>query len=123
MVVVLKDLKNNRLYRWLTDKAPFIMLVLSGLSGLSYHFDFYPEVYFYLSDLVGYSVLSNLVMCRVYTSRKYCNSTRIAVLGLLFMNVTSMLGNFLDIYSPLYDTYIVVIILTMVGYVSYDRDK
>lgn len=122
-MVVLKDLKNNRLYRWITDKAPFIMLAVSGIAGFFSHFDFYPEVYFYLSDLIGYSLLTNLVMCRIYKSKKYCNSTRLAVYGLMFLNVTSMLGNFLQIYSPLYDTYIVVIMLAMIGYVSYDKDR
>lgn len=99
------------------------MLAISGLAGLLSYFDFYPEVYFYLSDLVGYSILSNLVMCRLYASKRYCNSTKLAVMGLIVMNISSMIGNFLDIYSPLYDTYIVVIILTIIGYVSYDKDR
>lgn len=98
------------------------MIGISGLAGLLSHFDFYPEIYFYLSDLVGYSILTNIVMCRVYISKRYCNSTRLAVYGLVFMNLTSIIGNFLEMYSPLYDTYILVFIILLIGYIKNDLE-
>lgn len=99
------------------------MLVLSGITGLMSHFDFYPEVYTYLSDLIGYSLLTNIVMYRIYRTRKYCNSTRLAVVGLIIMNIVSIAGHFLEMYSPLYDTYIVVMILMVVGYFINETDE
>ena len=96
------------------------MIAISGITGLLSHFNFYHEIYFYLSDLVGYSILTNIVMCKIYISKRYCNSTKLAVYGLVFMNLTSIIGNLLNMYSPLYDTYIFVFIILLIGYIKND---
>lgn len=99
------------------------MLALSGLTGLLYYFGFYSEIYNYLSDVMGYSILGNLVMYKYYSNKKFCDTTRIAVLGLIFMNLTSLAGYFVDMYSPLYDTYIFILIIGIIVFYKKEIEK
>lgn len=71
--------------------APFIMIIISGLSAYLWHQEYYPEIYKYLGDSMGYSILTNLVFLKYYQRKAYCNPTKIAVYGLLLMNVVSLL--------------------------------
>lgn len=101
----------------LTDIAPFIMLILTGITGAVSSSDLYNEYAIYLPDNVGYSLLACYILLkRVYNHPKYCDSTRIAVYGLMLMNVVSLLTIRTDFYNRLHDTAIAFVVMIVVFY-------
>lgn len=91
------------------DVAPFIMLGYSFLFAVSSYFAFYSDLFKYLADNLGYSVFTNVLMLSLYMNKKYCNSTRVAVYGLISLNLFNQLWLFLDINGYVYDIYIIII--------------
>jgi len=86
---------------------PFIMLGMTLICAISSYFDFYIDLFMYLPDLLGYSILTNMVFLYHFSFNKYCNVTRAAVWGLLVMNLVSIFTMNTDYYSSLYDLYII----------------
>ena len=100
-----------------TDIAPFILLILTGVTGLISSLGLYNPLATYLSDTIGYSLILNYILLkRVYNHPKYCDTTRIAVYGLMMMNVVSLITKNTRFYNTVHDTFITLIILSIVYY-------
>lgn len=100
-----------------TDIAPFILLILTGVTGLISSLEWYKPLSVYLFDTVGYSLVLNYILLRrVYNHPKYCNTTRIAVYGLMVMNLVSLVTKNTMFYNTVHDTFITLIILSIVYY-------
>ena len=106
----MKDSIINRVF----NVAPFLMIGVSLLSSLLYNLEFYPEIYLYLPDLFGYSILTDIVFIKVYFRSSFCNTTKIAVIGLIAINTVSLLTKNTDYYNSLYDVYISGVVLFLI---------
>lgn len=107
-----------------TDIAPFLMLVITGITGLCSSMGWYAEIYHYLSDTVGYSLLTCWILLkRVYNSKRYCNTSRWAVYGLMTMNVVSMLTIDTKYYNPIYDACIAFVVFVIVYFLTRKNDE
>ena len=95
--------------------TPFIMLGATFIFSFCSYLDFYTELFVYLPDILGYSILTNLVFLYHFSFNKYCNVTRSAIWGLLVMNIVSIATKNTEYYNVLYDIYIVAVtIITMI---------
>ena len=92
------------------DYAPFIMLLYSFIFAILSYFEFYYAWFKYLPDAVGYSIFTNIFMLTVYMNKKYCHATKIAVLGLISLNVLNLMYVTFNINGVLYDIYLILII-------------
>jgi len=92
------------------DIAPFIMLGYSFLFAISSYFSFYANWFKYLADTLGYSIFTNIVLLSLYLNVKYCNSTRVAVIGLISLNIFNLLWLCLGVDGTVYDIFIIIII-------------
>lgn len=95
-----------------------------GLTFLSTILDLttnYKDVYYYLPDLFGYSLITNLFMLSVYFNKAYCSATKIAVLGLAFMNVFSLVCISFNFYSICYNLAIELVIILVVCNLLIDK--
>ena len=90
---------------------PFIMVAVTFLCAVFSSWGFYSKLFVYLPDLLGYSILTNIVFLYHYSFRKYCNPTKICVAGLLIMNVVSMLTKGTQYYNIMNDIWITGIIV------------
>ena len=86
------------------------MLAISAICALCSYFSFYPSIFRYLPDLVGYSIITNLFMISVYMNKRYCDATKVCVLGLIALNMFSLISYGFEFYAPVYDLYIITII-------------
>ena len=93
------------------DKAPFILLAFNLLLIGCRYFDLYNPIYKYVGDIFGYSIITNIFMYSVYMNKKYCTSTKIAVIGLFSLNVLSLIWNAFKIDGSVYDFFIILIII------------
>ena len=91
---------------------PFIILFAVGLSAYLYRYEWYAEIEVYLANIFGFSIITNLVFAYLYFRKQFCIYTKIAVLGLLFMNLISIVYSSNDlIYNQMYDMYITLIVV------------
>ena len=74
------------------------MLFITAISGYCSSIEYYNVVFKYLGDLVGYSILTNIVFIFLYFRKSFCLQTKIAVIGLLFMNVLSIVFNYNEVF-------------------------
>ena len=93
------------------DKAPFILLAFNLLLIGCRFLDVYVYFYKYLGDLVGYSIVTNLFMLSVYMNKKYCTSTKIAVIGLIALNILNLIWLSFGIDGIVYDFVLLLIII------------
>ena len=100
-----------------SDTAPVVMLGITVMTAVMYHYDFYLDIYKYLPDTMGYSVLTNIVFLRMYWNKRFCNPTKASIIGLLAVNILSILTYGTEHYEPLYDIYVggAVIITILTG--------
>ena len=91
-----------------------MLLGLSFLCTLLDLFSNYELIYYYLPDVFGYSLFTNLFMTAVYCNKKYCSSIKVAVFGLITMNIFTLLGLGFGFYSIWYNIILELIILTVV---------
>lgn len=101
------------------DKIPFILLGFSLITTILSYFNIYLEIYKYLGDLVGYSILTGVFMYSVYMNKKYCTSTKIAVLGLITLNLFNIVYNAFNINGVIYDFFIIFITLIILTVYKY----
>lgn len=106
------------MYRKFIDIAPFLMLLITGVTAFSSSMEWYHKIFSYLPDTVGYSIITNLVFLKVYQNKKYCHSTRVAVYGLILMNVVSFLTKKTIYYNTLHDVYITIAVIFVVLYLK-----
>ena len=107
---ILKALKI--LFEALVNVTPFIMLFTTLLSGIFSETEIYSQIYSFLPDAIGYSILCNLVMVKLYFRKQFCFPTKVAVIGLICMNLTGLIyayygDSFYDIYTNMFDIIIV----------------
>tara|TARA_R110002020_G_scaffold334555_4_gene549835 strand:+ start:9816 stop:10145 length:330 start_codon:yes stop_codon:yes gene_type:complete len=94
---------------------PFLMLFVTAISGYCSSIDYYNVVFKYLGDIIGYSIVTNIVFMFLYFRKSFCLQTKIAVCGLLFMNVLSIFFSYNNIlYNGLYDFWITLILLVII---------
>lgn len=89
------------------EYIPFILLGLNLIFSILFYFEIYSVTYDYIGDTIGYSILTDLFMFSVYMNKRYCTSTKIAVVGLFLLNVISMLCKTADLDPFVYDIYII----------------
>lgn len=111
------------MYKNFVNIAPFVMLVITGLSGLFSSLGWYSVFFNYLPDLLGYSIFTNLIMLRVYNAKTYCHTTRLAVYGLIAMNLTSLITIDTKYYNPLYDVFITLVIFGIIYFLKFKNAK
>jgi len=102
------------------DIVPFIFLLINFLTAIASYFETEYKIAFkYLGDVFGYSILSCLFMLSVYSNRKYCNTTRVVVYGLIALNFFNLIWLFLGVNGIVYDIFIMIIILLTLTYYKY----
>lgn len=91
------------------------MLFITALSAIGSIYDYYSIVYEYLGDSVGYSLTTNAVFVFLYFRKSFCVQTKIAVGGLIAMNVVSLAltGSDNYLYSKAFDLWLILIITVL----------
>lgn len=101
---------------WIRNLTPFFLLFASLISVLLSYFEFYNKYNFaiyYIGNFTGFSIVTDIFMYSVYMNRKYCTSTKVAVIGLFALNITSMLCTFFNQKTDYYDIAILFITFTI----------
>lgn len=112
------------MFRTIRHKAPFILLGLSALLAVAKYYEFYAGWFVYLGDLIGYSIFTSLFMMSVYMNNRYCNATKITVLGLIALNMYNLASVGFNFYAPIYDFYIIGIVLAiLIAYKIQPKEK
>ena len=97
--------------RFIREYAPFIILGYNTIFAVGSYFGFYKYwLDYFLGDLFGYSVFTNLFMLTVYMNKKYCAATKICVIGLIALNLSSIIYKVCNINGLVYDIYLLVIV-------------
>lgn len=114
--MVTKQIKKvtQKVFERVVNIAPFIMLFASAITGFLSSIDFYSKVYVYLPDSIGYSLLTDLLMIKIYWRRSYCSPTKMAVVGLITMNILSIAFKNTAAYNPIYDMYVAIACLSVI---------
>ena len=99
---------HKKLFRLFPTIVIYLAVVISFISNFI-DLDFY-----LLSDVIGYSISTNLLILYFLIKLKYCIHTRIAVCNLIALNVFSLLNSF-DIidYDTYYETYDLITLIIM----------
>lgn len=88
------------------------MLGVTGWSGYVSSTQGYKTIFPYLGDILGYSILTNIVFIFLYFRKSFCVPVKVAVLGLLGMNMVSIIfKGFGATYNGMYDFYITLFIV------------
>ena len=66
------------------------MVLYSLASSFCKYFEFYKDWFKYLPDILGYSLFSNLALYLLFFNKKYCTTTKIAVISLFAINLISI---------------------------------
>jgi len=91
------------------------MLFVSALSGVFSSYEFYKYVEIYLGDIIGYSIITNIVFIFLYFRKSFCKQVKMAVIGLSAMNVISIIfAQSGWVYDKIYDLWISLIILVFI---------
>lgn len=77
--------------------APFMMLGVTLLTSLVRFSDNYYEIFNYLSQIIGYSILTGLVFLRHAIANRYCTYSLISIYSLLLLNTTNIVAIYLKI--------------------------
>ena len=95
-----------------TRFAPFLLLSVDVVSPLLAKHPDYHCIYFYLCSLFGYSLVVNVVLVFLYffSAYKYCTYTKIAVIGVITINLVNLLTP-KEFYSEVYNIYIVFVLV------------
>lgn len=108
-----------RINRNIVSSIPIVMLAASVLSN--YVSLTIPE-YFFIGDLLGYSLLTDLFMLYMVFNLRFCIPTKIAVIGLCALTMFSLLNPILnyETYAKIYDTIIVslCILFSVIAYLK-----
>ena len=89
--------------------VPIIMLIGTLISNFVI-FDFV-----LIGNILGYSLLSNIILFHYFQRGKFCWLTRNAPLGLITINIIDILGCFIDYnyYNKIFNVGICTIILIL----------
>lgn len=108
--------------KFIKKYTPFILIILSLLFSICSYFDFYLDVFKYLGDVVGYSLLTNIFMYSYYMNKHFCASTKIAVLGLFFLNIFNLFWLYFEINGGMYDLLILLIVIFIIIFLKTRRN-
>lgn len=103
------------------------MLLATGLTGYLSSVGWYSKAYVFLPDTLGYSIFTNIAFMFLYWRPKFCIPTKLAVLGLLLMNIVSLvlkgyeMATGIDFYNTIYDVYITVFIFLVALFFKFNR--
>lgn len=109
--------------------APFIMLGLTLLTVLIRFSDSYYEIFDYLSQIMGYSILSGLVFLRYAISNRYCAYSLISIYSLLLLNITNIVAIYLKIDGAqgyiVWDTILTLCLFSLAfyKYINYLKNR
>ena len=96
------------------DKAPFILLAFNLLLILCRFLNIYSPIYNYLGNCIGYSIFTNLFMWSVYANKKYCTSTKVAVIGLIALNILDIIWIAFKVDGSVYDFFTILIVIFII---------
>lgn len=100
------------------DRIPFVLLFLNLVFVVLSYFDWYNEVFIYLGNICGYSILTNIFMYTVYVNKKYCESTKIAVLGLFLLNIFDIIYLTFNVSGAIYDIFLILTIILVLTFLK-----
>ena len=69
---------------------PFIMLFITFVLTFARLISGYSELYSYLSQIMGYSIFTNIYMLSNAIKNKYCSYSLISISSLLFLNISNI---------------------------------
>lgn len=104
---------STKLFKYYLDKyiylIPIIMLIVTLYSN------FYEINYTIAGNLIGYSLLTNILMWFLFNKGNYCWFTKNIPLALIFINIVDILGAFInyDFYAKIFNTTVCFISLFM----------
>ena len=110
--------KGHNLKELIKHKTPFVLLFFSMMSVVCGYFEFYLPIFKYLGDIIGYSILTNIFMYAIYMNKNYCTSTKVAVLGLISLNVFNIIQLYFNINLVVYDVFLILIILAILSLIE-----
>lgn len=91
---------------------PFVMLGVTTFTTLIKWFDTYSIIYNYFSQIIGYSILTNLFFLKFANYHRFCIYSKISINSLLILNFLSIFsmafGVSNDFYYMVFDSIIVV---------------
>lgn len=90
---------------------PFVMLIATAVSAYLSSQDIYLKIFPYLPDSIGYSLATGLMAIKIYWKRHYCFGTKVAVGGLITMNLVSLITKGTEYYNIEHDIWITAIVL------------
>ena len=109
LMKMIKKKMISKFLRFIRNYAPFIMVCYSFIFTLVCKFipfEYIQSVYPYLSQGIGFSFFTNLVMASFYFNTKYCDAIKIALIGLFLMNIASIICVYYDKSNLYYDFFI-----------------
>lgn len=72
--------------------VPFLMLLITLITTFIRLISGYSEIYLYLSQIMGYSILTNLYMLWNAIRNKYCDYSIVSISSLLLLNVSNIIA-------------------------------
>lgn len=91
---------------------PFIMLGITTLTTLIKWIESYSLIYNYLSQIMGYSILTNLFFLKFAKYHRFCFYSVVSINCLLILNLLSILSMILgiseNIFYMIFDSIIVI---------------
>ena len=91
---------------------PFVMLGVTTLTTLIKWIDSYSVIYNYLSQIIGYSILTNLFFLKFANYHRFCLYSKVSINCLLILNLLSVLSMALgisdDVFYMMFDSVLVV---------------
>lgn len=88
---------------------PFLMLGICFIAALLVHNKYYPVVYGYLSNTIGFSLITNVYFLYFIIRHRMCTYALVATIGLVILNLSDISKLFLNFDDSFYEMYIVVI--------------
>lgn len=89
----------SKLFKKIIVLAPFIMLFITMVTTFTRLFSGYSDVYNYLSQIIGYSILTNIYMVSNAIRNRYCDYSLISIFSLLLLNVSNVLAMSLNLLN------------------------
>ena len=105
---------------------PFLMLLITLITSFMRIMEVYSVIYFYLSQIMGYSILTNVYMLWNAVKNKYCSYSVISIISLLLLNVSNLIAIMLgfennDIYI-IFDA-VLIAYLFQIAFVKFLKNK
>tara|TARA_R110002050_G_scaffold102930_1_gene211859 strand:+ start:318 stop:716 length:399 start_codon:yes stop_codon:yes gene_type:complete len=118
-------MRSKRMQKLITI-IPFLMLLITLITSFMRIMEVYSVIYFYLSQIMGYSILTNVYMLWNAVKNKYCSYSVISIISLLLLNVSNLIAIMLgfennDIYI-IFDA-VLIAYLFQIAFVKFLKNK